>query len=73
MFRVVSVDLNSTLPEISADVAVVMYVSAITFFQNDIRLRIVILKLLDKVLDFHFFFLPALIHASVRALHFFSS
>ena len=73
MFRVVSVDLNSTLPEISADIAVVMYVSAITFFQNDIRLRIVILKLLDKILDFHFFFLPALIQAKVRALHFFSS
>lgn len=73
MFRVVSVDLNSTLPEISADVAVVVHISTVTLFQNDIRLWVVILKLFDKVLDFHFFFLPALIHASVRALHFFSS
>ena len=71
--RIVTVDLNSAIPEVSSDLAVVNYVPAVVLLQDDISFGIVILKLRDKVLDFHFFFLPAVIHAKVRALHFFSS
>ena len=49
------------------------YNSTVVLLQDDISFGIMVLKLRDKVLDFHFFFLPALIQAKVRALHFFSS
>ena len=48
-------------------------VPAVILLQDNIGFRIVLLELADKIPDFHFFFLPDLIHAKVLALHFFSS
>ena len=73
LLRIVAIDLNSAIPEVSSDSAMMSHNSAVFLLQDDVSFGIVILELSDEILDFHFFFLPALIQARVRALHFFSS
>ena len=71
--RVVAVNVNAFVPEVNSDLTMKVLDPTITLFEHDISIRIVLIELVDDIPYLHFFFLPALIQARVRALHFFSS
>ncbi len=68
-----TVYINSLIPEVSSDTTVSFRISTVSFAEDDICVRVEVFEALDKIFDFHFFFLPDLIHDKVRALQRFFS